>query len=101
MLAILSCPHAATHGNPYRYCPYCSWREEHAHDLEAQLVCESCGHRESLPPGSVVLSPEQVAQVREERATCEPIKFATAYGRGYAAGLDFVLALLDAPEEEK
>lgn len=34
------------------------------HDLEAQLVCESCGHRECLPAGSVVLSPADAEKVR-------------------------------------
>jgi hypothetical protein len=24
-----NCPHPSVHGNPFRYCPYCSWIEAH------------------------------------------------------------------------
>ena len=39
----------------------------HVHDLEPQLVCESCGHRECLPAGSVVVSPEVVKEIERLR----------------------------------
>jgi len=73
----------------------------HTHETEPQLVCETCGHRESLPPGSVVLSAAVVEQVRawrdEQLGNAQGEQNPRAHGcfMGRAEAYDRVLALLD------
>lgn len=65
----------------------------------------------ALPPGSVVLAPEQVAQVRERREIRsreiramedDPDQsYDGDWEYGYREALDFVLALLAAPKEKR
>jgi hypothetical protein len=34
----VDCPDPSVHGNPFRYCPYCDWRESIASDIDRAIV---------------------------------------------------------------
>jgi hypothetical protein len=83
-IAEKDCPDPSVHGNPFRYCPYCTWMEESPDDLVAEGLTKT-------------KLDELIAEVVAARGRWY---FIEPYEAGAVALRDAILALTQSPRGE-